>query len=63
MLDNQVEERVEVLYASAEYDQVLALLDGSNNKTAHFYRALCLLALGRQLDTQRAVESLVASDP
>jgi TonB family protein len=58
-----IERRVEQLYASADYDQALALLDGSNDQTAHLYRALCLLALGRQLDSQRAVESLVAAAP
>jgi len=58
-----IEGRVEQLYASPHYEQVLALLDGSNDRTAHLYRALCLLALSRQLDSQRAVESLVTAAP
>jgi TonB family protein len=59
------------LYASAEYDRALSLLDGllddrattAERPAAEFYRALCLLALGHEGDATRAVEALVAAHP
>jgi len=60
------------LYAQASYEQALALLDHLDPKTSDTlaegqairrYRALCLLALGRPDDAERAVEDLVRADP
>jgi TonB family protein len=60
------------LYASASYDEALAMLDrlkaggGIDQSTTSLieqYRAFCLLAVGQQPDAERAMESLVASDP
>ena len=60
------------LYASAAYDEALAMLDrlksgGAGDPAAanliEQYRAFCLLAVGHQPDAERAMESIVASDP
>jgi TonB family protein len=60
------------LYASASYDEALAMLDrlksgGASDPAAasliEQYRAFCLLAVGQQPDAERAMESLVASNP
>jgi len=51
------------LYAAAEYDkalEVVALLDSTE---AQQYKALCLLALGRQADASTAIEALVNASP
>jgi protein TonB len=59
-------------YASAAYDDALAMLDrlksgGAGGPAAasliEQYRAFCLLAVGHQPDAERAMESLVAGDP
>jgi tetratricopeptide (TPR) repeat protein len=60
------------LYAQASYEQALALLErldpkGSANlaegQTIRRYRALCLIALGRSGEAERAVEDMVRADP
>jgi TonB family protein len=60
------------LYASAAYDEALAMFDrlksGGADDTAltslvEEHRAFCLLAVGRQADAERAMESLIARDP
>jgi len=60
------------LYASARYDEALAMLNGlrpqeSNNPTnlrsIEQYRSLCLLALGRAAEAEVAIAAVVASDP
>jgi TonB family protein len=60
------------LYASARYDEALAVLNGlrpqeSGNPTAmrsiEQYRSLCLLALGRGTEAEAAIAAVVASDP
>ncbi len=58
------------LYASAAYEDALALLNrlpGSNRvdekKAIEQYRAFCLLALGRAAEAEHAIESVVAADP
>jgi len=58
------------LYGSAAYEEALALLDrvkGSGPPgevlVVEQYRALCLLALGRQAEAERAIELLFAADP
>lgn len=55
--------RAKALYAEAAYDEALVALKGSEGSEAHQYRALCLIALGRTQDAERALESLVAAAP
>jgi TonB family protein len=58
-----LELRVRDLYASAEYDQALTAIGDSQDPAAQQYRALCLLALGRQADAEAALKRLIASTP
>ena len=58
-----LELRVRELYASAEYDQALSAIGDSQDPAAQQYRALCLLALGRQADAEAALERLIAAAP
>ena len=58
-----IDGRVLQLYAAAEYEQALAVLGNSAEPAAHFYRALCLLGLGRQSETEAALKSLVLASP
>jgi tetratricopeptide (TPR) repeat protein len=58
-----LELRVRNLYASAEYDQALSAIGDAQDPAAQQYRALCLLALGRQADAEAALERLIASAP
>jgi len=58
-----LELRVRDLYAAAEYDQALTAIGDSQDPAAQQYRALCLLALGRQTDAEAAVKRLIASTP
>lgn len=59
------------LYASAEYDNALKLLDrlsaaassDDEQQSIELYRSLCLLAVGRQQDAERAIETIIARDP
>jgi len=60
------------LYAQASYEQALALLEHLDPKASpslaegqaiRRYRALCLIALGRPSDAERAVEDMVRADP
>ena len=59
------------LYASAEYDRALAMLDGlmtgpgsrEDRRAIELYRTLCLLAVGRTDDADRAIEAIVSADP
>ncbi|MBA3297017.1 MAG: hypothetical protein H0U19_08775 [Acidobacteria bacterium] len=60
------------LYASARYDEALALLNGlktgegsqaSDLKTIEQYRSLCLLALGRADEAESAIAAVVTVDP
>jgi hypothetical protein len=57
------------LYASAEYDSALKLLDrlsgasAEDQQSIELYRSLCLLAVGRTQDAERSVEIIVARDP
>ena len=59
------------LYASARYDEALALLNGlrpaesdrTERKTIEQYRSLCLLALGRDHEAEGAIAAVVTSDP
>ncbi len=60
------------LYASARYDEALALLNGirpadsaqpGDRKTIEQYRSLCLLALGRGEEAANAIAAVVTADP
>src|SRR3954447_17438684 len=59
------------LYASAAYDDALAVLNRLRSaahppgqaRTIEQYRAFCLLALGRTADAEQAIEAVVVSDP
>jgi len=59
------------LYASAEYDNALKLLDrlsagassGDEQQSIELYRSLCLLAVGRQQDAERSIETIIGRDP
>jgi TonB family protein len=59
------------LYASAEYHEALTMLDSLSNgdhsqedrRSIELYRTLCLLAVGRRADADRAIETLVTFDP
>ena len=60
------------LYASARYDEALAVLNGlqpttdgggSDRKSIEQYRSLCLLALGRGPEAESAIAAVVTADP
>ena len=60
------------LYASARYEEALALLNGLRPadlsdpreiRTREQYRSLCLLALGRAEEAETAIAALVTTDP
>jgi TonB family protein len=60
------------LYASARYDEALAVLNGlqptndgggSDRKSIEQYRSLCLLALGRGTEAESAIAAVVTADP
>jgi hypothetical protein len=59
------------MYASAEYEKALTTLDGlkaggyagDDGETIELYRALCLLAMGRRADADRAIETIIVQDP
>src|SRR6266536_1763183 len=61
------------LYASARYDEALAVLNDlrpadaanaiSERKSIEQYRSLCLLALGRGTEAESAIAAVVTADP
>jgi hypothetical protein len=59
------------LYASAEYTSALSMLNALSNvdspreerRAIALYRTLCLLAVGRGAEAERAIESMVSADP
>src|SRR3954470_22141368 len=61
------------LYASARYDEALAVLNdlrpteapgaGSDTKSIEQYRSLCLLALGRGSEAETAIAAVITADP
>jgi TonB family protein len=60
------------LYASARYDEALAVLNGlqptndgggSDRKSIEQYRSLCLLALNRGTEAESAIAAVVTADP
>jgi hypothetical protein len=67
---NQPLDDAKTLYDSASFDEALQLLDGlgrtqpeSNVEEVQRYRALCLLALNRTNDAQKAIEIVFSRDP
>lgn len=64
--DQAILATIQSLYASAAYEDALAAMPAAGAPTAHKieqYRALCLLALGRQDEAGSAVERLLLQDP
>ena len=57
------------LYTAARYDEALTVLDelrdgdAAHRRAVEQYRSLCLLALGRAAEAERAIEALVEADP
>ena len=59
------------LYTAANYDDALLLLSRLDSPTSNpsdrtainQYRAFCLLALGRAVEAERAIEAVVSADP
>ena len=60
------------LYASARYDEALAMLNNMrpsdsresvDRRSIEQYRSLCLLALGRSSEAEAAIAAVVAADP
>ena len=59
------------LYATAQYDDALRVLDRLGSTTlspderqsVDLYRTLCLLAVGRREDADRAIEAIISRDP
>jgi hypothetical protein len=59
------------LYASADYEGALAMLDGlrttergrEEHRTIELHRILCLVATGKEADAKGVIEGLVARDP
>jgi hypothetical protein len=59
------------LYASAAYDDALVMLNGlasaatspEERQSIDLYRTLCLVAVGRTSDADRAIEALIQRDP
>ena len=58
-----VEVDFKALYAAAEYDKALEAVGSLDSVEAQQYKALCLLALGRQADANTAIEALVTASP
>jgi hypothetical protein len=59
------------LYASAEYEHALQVLDamsdrapaGEDRQAIEVYRTLCLLAVGRRAEADRAIEAIFVANP
>lgn len=59
------------LYAAAEYEDALTMLDGLaagkhglvDKQSVDLYRTLCLLAVGRRDEADKAIEGIIADDP
>lgn len=55
------------LYASARYDEALAMLNGlqghADRRSIEQYRSLCLLALGRSTEAESAIAAVVTAEP
>jgi len=59
------------LYAAAEYENALAMLDGlrvtphpdEEQRAIELYRILCLVAMGKDAESQSAIETMVMHNP
>jgi TonB family protein len=59
------------LYASAEYDRALTMLNGllgadttrEERRAIELYRTLCLVAIGKTTEADRAIEAMIIQDP
>jgi len=58
------------LYASARYDEALAVLSGlpsdvvaTDRRSIEQYRSMCLLALGRSSEAESAIAAVITADP
>ena len=58
------------LYAAAAYDDALKMLDtlavraaSDDRDTTQLYRVMCLVALGRKADADKAIQALVTANP
>lgn len=59
------------LYASAEYDQALSMLNGlasdglssQDRQAVDLYRTLCLMAMGNATEANKAIEGIITRDP
>ena len=58
-----LDDRVRELYDAAEYEQALAALGTADDPDAQQYRALCLLALGKQDQAEASLQALVTASP
>lgn len=65
-------QHIRALYEGASYEDAMRALDaadgvsiisGEQHETLLQYRALCLLALNRQTDAEKAVEEILSADP
>src|SRR6478672_5992447 len=65
-------QRIQTLYESAAYDEAVRALDAAQDtsmlpaeqrQTLLQYRALCLLALDRETDAEKAIEQILTIDP
>lgn len=68
--DNDQLDAARELYASARYDEALALLNNlrpaggaTDRRSIEQYRSLCLLALGRGQEAEAAIAAVVNADP
>ena len=57
--ESTLAERARELYAAADYEEAIALVGESQDSAAQQYRALSLLAIGRQADAEAAVRQLI----
>jgi TonB family protein len=59
--------RAKTLYADANYEGALKLLESSGGSSSivevNQYRAMCLLALGRTADAERAAAAVIEAEP
>jgi hypothetical protein len=57
------------LYAAAEYEEALTLLDAmsaeglADRQAVNLYKTLCLIAVGRRDDADKTIEVMIALDP
>jgi hypothetical protein len=55
--------KAKALYADAAYEEALNVLGPGEGAEAQQYRALCFIALGRNQEAERAIETLIRTSP